>query len=201
MEKAKTKKTNTKPAKKTTAVKEVVKKNEEVIVKNQIDYKGELNRIFIVLIVIAVLLFVSLVVNVFVKNNNSTSNETTTQENTAYDVSKFDEKTVDEALAQIKKGKTEVVYIGRPSCGYCVKFVPILKSVQEELGFKHIYINLESISSEDSTKLTELDSYISDNFGYTPMVLVFKNGKFVKGTVGYTEADTYKQFLNDQGIK
>lgn len=198
----KTKKTNTKPAKKATAVKEVVKKNEEVIIKNQISYKSELNRIFIALIVIAVLLFVSLIVNVFVKSNNNETNETvTTEENTEYDVSKFNEKTVDEALKQIKKGGTEIVYIGRPSCGYCVKFVPILKSVQEKLGFKHIYIDLEKISQEDSTKLTELDSYIEENFGYTPMVLVFKNGKFVKGTVGYTEADVYEKFLNEQGIK
>ena len=204
MEKAKTKKVNTKPAKKaTTATKEVVVRSEEVTVKNQIDYSGELNKIFFCLVAIALLLFANVVVNVFTKSSGSTSTTKTetTEENEEYDVSEFDEKTVDEALSQISKGGTEVVYIGRPTCGYCVKFAPIMKQAQNDLGFKHIYIDLEKISSEDSSKLTELDSYIEENFGYTPMVLVFKDGEFVNGTVGYTDVDTYKAFLNEQGIK
>ena len=199
----KTKKTNTKPAKKSTTVKEVVKASDEVTVKNQIDYTKLLNKIYIVLVVIAVILFISLIVNIFVKSSNNNSKTTTeeTETNESYDVSEFNEMTVDEFLTKMKKGKTEVVYIGRPTCGYCVKFVPIMKEVQKDLGFKHNYIDLEKISQEDSTKLTELDSYIADNFGYTPMILVFKDGKFVNGTVGYTEADSYKSFLNEQGIK
>ena len=199
----KTKKTNTKPAKKTVSTKEVVR-SEEVIVKNQINYKDELNRIFFCLVVIALFLFANLCISIFAKSSNkndNNENNVVTEETGDYDISEFDEKTVDEALAKIEKGKTEVVYIGRPTCGYCVKFIPSMKTAQKDLGFKHIYIDLEKISSEDSSKLTEIDSYIKDNFGYTPMVLVFKNGEFVNGTVGYTDADTYKSFLNEQGIK
>ena len=196
----KTKKTNTKPAKKQNTVKEVVKKNDEVIVKNQIDYTNILNRIFISLVVIAVLLFINLTVTVFTKTMNN-STETKDQTTEDYDISDLNEMTVNDALKQIEKGKTEVVFIGRSSCGYCVKFLPIVKEVQKELGFKHIYINLEKMDSDGYDALAALDSYISDNLGATPMVLVFKDGKFVKGTVGYTDATTYKSFLNEQGIK
>ena len=206
----KTKKVNTKPAKKAAVkekegvVKEVVKSNDEVTIKNQINYTKVLNKIYITLVVIATILFISLVANIFVSPLNSSSKSTdekTTQTSADYDVSQFNEMTVDEFLTKMKEGGTEVLYVGRPSCGYCVQFVPIMKEAQKDLGFKHNYIDLEKISSEDSVKLTELDSYIEDNFGFTPMVLVFKDGKFVNGTVGYTELGSYKSFLNEQGIK
>ncbi len=33
------------------------------------------------------------------------------------------------------------------------------------------------------------------------MVAIFKDGKFVKGTVGYTDLATYSKFLEANGIK
>ena len=34
----------------------------------------------------------------------------------------------------------------------------------------------------------------------TPMVAVFKDGKYVNGTVGYTEYDAYAKFLEESGL-
>lgn len=200
MEKAK----KTKAASKKATVKTEVVKTNEVIVKNQADYTIVLNRILYALTVIGILLALNLVVNLVKNNNtNNTKEETPTEEteNTEYDVSEFDELTTSELDEKIKAGGTQVVYIGRPTCGYCVKFVPVMKQVQKDLNYKTIYVDLEKMSSSDAELLYAYDSYIEENFGYTPMVLVFRDGAFVKGTVGYTEAEEFKSFLNEAGIE
>lgn len=190
----------TKKATKKTTVKKEVIKNEEVIVKNQIDYTNVLNKIFYALMAIAVILGINLIVNI-VTNADTVSTKVTEEENAEYDVSEFETLTTTDAAKKIEDGGTQVVYIGRSNCGYCVKFLPVLKQAQEDLGYKTIYIDLNEVTVDDQEKLIAYDSYVEENFGYTPMVLVFKNGKYVDGWVGYTEIEEFKSFLADAGIK
>lgn len=197
--------------KKTKTTKTVAKKNtkletkeirkDEVTIINQIDYKPVLNRIFYCLLVIAIILGTNLILNIVNNNNKNNSVETIETENEEYDVGAFETLNTTDAIAKIKKGGTQVVYIGRSTCGYCTKFLPVMKQAQKDLKFKTIYINLEEINSSDAEKLTAYDKYVEEKFGYTPMVLVFRDGKYVDGWVGYAELDSYKAFLNDAGIK
>ena len=129
--------------------------------------------------------------------------EEETDKTSEYDVSMFTEKTTTEAVESIKKGDTEVVYIGRSTCGYCVKFLPILQQAQKEYGYTTTYIDLTKMTSDDQTTLLTLDNdekYISENFGYTPMILIFRDGKLVKGWVGYAEYSSFASFLEENGI-
>ncbi len=183
-------------------IKKEVTKNDEITIKNQINYTEILNKIFYTLIIITVILGLNLIVNI-IKNADITSSESNSEESTStdYDVSEFETLTTTEAAEKISNGGTQVVYIGRSNCGYCVKFVPILKQAQDDLGYKTIYIDLNEVTSDDKEKLVAYDSYVEENFGYTPMVLVFKDGKYVSGWVGYTELDEFESFLSDAGIK
>lgn len=188
-------------SKKTKTSSKTVKKD----TKNVIDYSDILNKIFYSLIAIIIILSF-LLIAVIVKNNNGTSNiNNSTEEEVLgdYDVSMFETLTTDDAINKIKEGKTEVVYIGRSTCGYCVKFLPSLQQAQNDYNYKTIYINIEEMTSDDQNKLLELDNdegYISDNFGYTPMVLIFKDGKLANGWVGYAEYDSFAAFLEDNGL-
>ena len=104
--------------------------------KAQDNYTEILTKIFYVLIAIAVLVAANLFVNI-IKNGSTTKADDTEEESdttSEYDVSMFTEKTTTEAVESIKKGDTEVVYIGRSTCGYCVKFLPILQQAQKESG-------------------------------------------------------------------
>ena len=196
----KTKKTTTKANTKNI---EKVTVKEIAPVQKQINYTGILNRIFYSLLVIAIILGFNLILNIVTNSDNTQTTNTTKDEteNSEYDVSEFETLNTTDTIAKINEGGTQVVYIGRSSCGYCVKFIPVMKQVQKDLGFKTIYINLEEVTTEDQAKLVAYDSYVKDNFGYTPMVLVFKDGKYVDGWVGYAEADSYKSFLADAGVK
>lgn len=202
-------------------IKKTVKKATKVETKKEIktepimviDYTSILNKIFYTLIVIACILGAILIVNVVKGGSTSTNiknqpdninNQTEETENMDYDVSSFDSMSTTDAMKRIAKGKTEIVYIGRATCGYCVKFLPTLKKAQKEFDYKTIYIDLEKMTSEDQQKLLTLDNeekYITENFGYTPMVLIFKDGKLVQGWVGYAEYSSFAAFLEDNGIK
>ena len=172
--------------------------------KETVNYTEILTKIFYILIVIAVILMANLFVNII--KNGSSNNSTTTdnsEENTEYDVSMFKEKTTTEAVESIQKGGTEIVYIGRSTCGYCVKFLPVLQQAQKEFNYTTTYIDLTKMTSDDQSTLLTLDNgekYISENFGYTPMVLIFKEGKLVKGWIGYSEYETFANFLTENGI-
>ena len=210
MEKKATKTTaTTKKAAKTTNTKTAKTTTTKAVVKNEckcVDNTVLLTKIFysiIALIVISSLTFIT----VFVKLVNlpsTTTNEPIEEASTEYDVSMFSELTTSEAVEKISDGSKYVVYIGRPTCGYCVKFLPTLQKAQKEYGYKTIYIDLEKMTSQDQTNILKVDNdekYIAENYGYTPMVLIFENGKLSKGWVGYAEYDKFASFLEDNGFK
>lgn len=172
---------------------------------SEVNYTEILTKIFYTLIVIAIISAANLFVNI-IKNGKVVEDEntTSTEENGEYDVSMFDEKTTTETVESINNGNTEIVYIGRSTCGYCVKFLPVLQEAQEKFKYTTTYIDLTKMTSDDQTNLLTLDNeegYISENFGYTPMVLIFKDGKLVNGWVGYAEYESFASFLNENGIK
>lgn len=172
---------------------------------SEVNYTEILTKIFYTLIVIAVISAANLFVNI-IKNGQvaETKESTETEETGEYDVSMFNKKTTTETIESINKGNTEIIYIGRSTCGYCVKFLPILQEAQNKFGYTTTYIDLTEMTSDDQANLIALDNeegYISENFGYTPMVLIFKDGKLVNGWVGYAEYDTFASFLNENGIK
>ena len=164
-----------------------------------------LNKIFyalIALIVISALTFITIFINV-ADFSSTSSTESTEEVSGEYDVSMFTELTTSDALEKISDGSKYVVYIGRSTCGYCVQFLPNLQKAQEEYGYQTIYIDLEQMTSDDQTNILTVDNdekYISENLGYTPMVLVFEGGKLKNGWVGYAEYDSFASFLEDNGF-
>lgn len=198
-EKKVTKTTKKVAAKKPVANKEIIKEEVKLI-----DYTNVLTKIFYCLIAIVVILVLNLITLLVIANNGTIStNNTATEESLEYDVSAFDTLTTTETVERIGKKGLEVVYIGRATCGYCAQFLPVLKEAQEEFEYKTIYIDLEQMTSDDHASLLALDNdekYIEENFGYTPMVLIFKDGKLLDGWVGYAEYDTFAAFLEDSGL-
>ena len=171
-----------------------------------------LDKIKITLYIIVALLLINVIVGIVNTNNTSVLKEysSTPEENNnsdeipEYDVSEFSE--VDySGLKKIMKGEgTHIVYIGRSSCGYCSMFIPVMTEAQEKYGFKTEYFDITRVfnftnnSIVDQTAYDELSKYnafFEENFLSTPMVVIFKDGKYVDGTVGYQDIDTYSSFL------
>lgn len=137
-------------------------------------------------------------------DSNSSDSDSDSAENTEYDVSMFDEITTDDLESVMNEDSPQVIYIGRSTCGYCVAFLPTLQQAQKDYGYKTKYLDISKMTSEEQQeKLLSYDNdekIVTDNFGSTPMVLIAKDGKVVKATVGYQEYEDFANFLEENGI-
>ena len=191
--------------------------------KENINYTTILNKIFTALVVIAIILGVNLLFTMISltnggsgSNNSSNSSTSGTQTND-YDVSDFDALTLAQVLKLFDSKDNSVLYLGRSSCSACVSFLPTLKSVQKDLGFKTKYLDITTVDTSSSdyntfisklTKEIEVNANgtkstgkISDFYGYTPMVIIIKDGKAVNASVGALSESNFKKFLSSNGIK
>lgn len=150
------------------------------------------------------------------KIDTNTNSIQESEYNTDYDVSMFKEISAKDLKKQTK-GKLQVVYIGRETCGWCAAFLPNLWQAQDELDFKTLYIDLAKIIDFTSETFDTLDqeafdilseltgkgyeSYMQENLGATPMILIMKDNKIVGAQTGYSEYDSFKTILTDAGIK
>ena len=176
-------------------------------------------KIMICLYIIIALLVLNTIVLLaktgIIKSTSSNNNtQVSEEENADYDVSDFEEIDAEEFMDLSKKDDTSVIYLGRSTCAYCVKFLPSLKKAQEELGYKTYYVDITKYDSssdgyEDMTNLINsmTESYNNKNqtdyesiYGYTPTVAILSGGSIKDIWVGYGEYDTFKNFLNENGI-
>lgn len=131
-------------------------------------------------------------------NNNNQSNNNEVE----YDVSKMNKVNGNQAAELFNEKGTHILYIGRPTCGICVSLVPILNQVQDELNYKTNYLLLDNNFRTEFANLfgkLTIETSITSNGekfegtygeilkegGFTPVVIVIKDGKMVDGFIGY----------------
>ena len=142
--------------------------------------------------------------------NNSTQQGTGTSTNTGtedneYDVSMFTEISAEELVNLFYSEEKSLIYIGRPTCGYCVAFLPSLQQAQKELGYQTYYYDISNVTDDQYNAITGLNDFMANNFGYTPMVIVVQGGQILsadgsgEGWVGYAEYDAFKSYLQALG--
>lgn len=159
--------------------------------------------VIFVLVLINTVILVTSNLKITTGDSNKES-ETTSEGNQDYDVSMFEKVDFDKMMDKFESSDLEVIYIGRPTCGYCVKFLPVLQEAQEKFGYKTVYYDLTDVTQDETNKIIEKDNedeFIKTNFGATPMVLLVKDGKLVDGWVGYAEYDSFAEFLTKNGLK
>ena len=169
------------------------------------------NLTFIVVIGFVVLALLIIGTNI---NKVSQSKPNTEQNNTTttYDVSKMKEVKGSEAAKLFDEKGTHFLYIGRSTCSICVSLVPELNTVMGDLGITMNYLPLGDNFRNDFKDLfdhLDIETTVNSNegtfgellekYGYTPIVVVIKDGKMVDGFVGYRESDTivnlFKKYL------
>ena len=107
-----------------------------------------------------------------------------------------------------KKG-TQILYIGRPTCGVCVSLVPELNKAIDELNLTVYYSELTSAWQTDfagifdkltvKTTINSEEATIGEllkSHGYTTTVIIIKDGKMVDGFIGYRASDALVELFN-----
>lgn len=160
------------------------------------------NGLYIIIALLIMLIFTVIIVN---GDKKTVEEETTTE----YDVSEFKSVDFDGFMSATKANGYNVVYIGRSTCGYCAKFLPIMKEAQNKYGYTTIYyditqvidfVNNKIIDEDQYNQILSLDDYVKEEFGSTPMVLVFKDGKYIDGWVGYDSYENFASFIEKCGL-
>lgn len=169
--------------------------------KNYIEVLNKITTCLYVIIAFLTLNSILLIVSIGTNQDNSKETNTTEQEQLPYDVSKFKEMTTDEAMEAIKSGELQVIYIGHEDCGFCRKFVPVLQTVQDLFGYTTVYLDIDKITSADKDKIIALSSDVKENFGYTPMTILAKDGQYVASHTGYLDLEPFIDFLTTNGVK
>lgn len=163
--------------------------------------------ILAVLIVNVVLLSVN--INAFTNYGKNDNNEVK-EEIPDYDVSKYNSITYDDFKNLTTIKGTHVIYIGRNSCSYCAMFIPIMNEAQEKYDFITNYFDISSIFNFSNNtiiddkaynEMSNLNDFFKENFLATRMVVIFKDGKYIDGTLGYQELEEYSKFLENNGFE
>ena len=183
-------------------------KPEKTIVTKEVakDYTEILNKLLVCLYVLIAFLVINTGILIFKGTGSSeaTTSKTKTEENTEYDVSMFTSVTADDLKENISSSTPKIVYIGRSTCGYCVKFLPALQQAQKNYGYETLYLDITTVTTEDQQeKILELDNdekFLEQNFGGTPMVLLMKDGKLIDTWIGYAEYSAYASWLEENGF-
>lgn len=171
-----------------------------------------LKQIRNILVVIACILLVNVIVTGMSSNQSRTYNTSTENNSTGdtkneeqnlpdYDVSSFTEITVDEMFTKINDSGYKVVYIGRSGCGYCRLFLDTLKQAQTNFKYQTLYIDLDKVTSDGASKMQAISDTLNEKFGYTPMVIVYKDGVYQDVWIGYDEYASFEKFLIDLGME
>lgn len=168
--------------------------------------------------IIAITIMTSMNTIILLSNNslyNSNDNEGNQEINEDYDVSAFTLVSANE-LVNKTKDKTSVIYIGRASCSWCAKFVPILTEATEQYDLNTLYIDISKIIDFSVGSITDqasydimmeletasgLEDYMEKEFGATPMVLIIKDGKILDAVTGYQELTQFSEFLEKNGFE
>lgn len=110
---------------------------------------------------------------------------------------KQQEKIYNEFLGAYNGSENTLVYIGRPTCGYCNLLTPSLDEMADRYEFDYLYINTDKLGSSFMKKI--LSHLNLTNVG-TPYLAVVSNSKIVNTQNGYADYDKTFEFLQNNKI-
>lgn len=100
----------------------------------------------------------------------------------------------------VEEEKDNLILIARPTCSFCVKFIPILEEIVDEYGITINYFDTDSLSNNENSQFYKSSSlYKSDDFG-TPTLIITNNNEIKKYSIGYKEKSAAIKWLKENGI-
>ncbi|MEG1597367.1 MAG: thioredoxin family protein [Bacilli bacterium] len=151
--------------------------------------KEKIQNIVIIVLVTLIVLGGAFFVSALNKDSDyvfKASDQNIETPNEEYDEKEMKEHTdilIKQYLSLKKEDKVNIIYVARPTCGYCNTQNPILKNVAFIYNLKVYYLNTDNFTREDNNKFMNSDESFKEGYG-TPMVLITKNDKIIDKTPG-----------------
>ena len=106
---------------------------------------------------------------------------------------------IDQYLSLKSGGNLSIVYIARPTCGYCQEQEPIVKNLVYLYNIKVNYLNTDELDEAGFDKLIQSDEYFAEGFG-TPLIILVKDNQIVDIAEGYHSKSELVEFLQNNGL-
>lgn len=111
-----------------------------------------------------------------------------------YSVKLYQAWKFDRIYQNLFKDHTNVLFLGRPSCGFCNLFEPILKKTSEQYHISYQYINTDSLEKKQLEKLLDQLEIRKSTFS-TPRLIITKDHDIIDSYIGYMDDVTLFQFF------
>ena len=187
------------------------KSNKKTIKTNKRDSKKIILICILIFIVIGVLAST-------IYNSSKIKNKGANKGVETMELKDFINVNLDEIIKMINAKKSFVLYVGYTGCQACEKYSPILKRVQSQNEVDTYYLNYKAIDKKSKnwktlTNLIDIEQKITvskDNenitiddeignimkkYGYTPVTVVFSNGKCINAHIGSMSSSEIESFL------
>lgn len=113
--------------------------------------------------------------------------------------SKKAEEKLQKYIEIIDKKDTQLLFLGRPTCSYCVQFQPVIDALKKDYDFKYQYINTDELSSKGLSKILSKLGIDESEFG-TPYLSITKGGKVIAEQSGALERKELFDFLKEHEL-
>lgn len=154
---------------------------------------------------------------------SSCSNNSASEEESDYDVSMMHTVGVSDVIDMFANEGTYVLYIGRETCSVCHDLLPALQEAQINNNYITQYLDITQVdrSSSDwetlvglldvettttmdeegvSEEVTNTFGYFLDAKGFTPCVIIIRDGKQIAGFFGSRSLTNFEDWLANYGI-
>lgn len=136
-------------------------------------------------------------------SNPSHNNTTSTEEIPEEEQGDYNLIGLEEYFSLKAGSEYSIVYVARPTCGWCQQEGPFLRNVIYKYDAKVNYLNTDNLTKEEHQKFTnslaEDDSYFEKGYG-TPLILIVKDNKIVDKLPGYHEQEDIISFFQEYNL-
>lgn len=93
----------------------------------------------------------------------------------------------------------EILFLGRPTCGFCNLLKPILDDISKQYHFEYRYINTDELSKKELAKLLEKLEIRTSTFS-TPRILITEKDRITDSYIGYMDDISVFHFFKKNGF-
>lgn len=95
--------------------------------------------------------------------------------------------------------ETQIFYIARPTCHYCILLEPVTETLKQEYQLTYNHINTDKFSTSQLIKILDKFGVDSKTFG-TPYIAITKNGKVIDELNGYADENVVFELFQKNGL-
>lgn len=106
--------------------------------------------------------------------------------------------TMEDLENALSNNEKRIVMLGSESCYWCLQQKPILMSVAYQYDMDIDYLNVQTLTADNYSRLAELDSQLA-SFG-TPTFIIVNEGKVVEVSVGATGTNGVIELLKNHNF-